>query len=189
MNSAIVDDGMNPTVHLRCLCDVEMDTADDIKVCQTTIYHLNLDLAVEKIREMNHLQFPLDHIRQWERGQMTAVHSMTDMWGPGRNGGVKSKFFKDKKAWRTWLGYLREVVMDWDGFDAWDWGGFKDMRTIDIKKLEQKDFYRLSLNLLRFFIHTFMMCLGYMPSPLLHPLILARPCCPRHRKKFATGLP
>ncbi|KAH9954983.1 hypothetical protein BGW80DRAFT_1258350 [Lactifluus volemus] len=59
-------------------------------------------------------------------GGDVSVDGMTDMWGPIRNGGVKSGFFEDKTAWRTWLRCLREVVMEWDGFDAWDWGSFTD---------------------------------------------------------------
>ncbi|KAH9972262.1 hypothetical protein BGW80DRAFT_1252795 [Lactifluus volemus] len=187
-NTAITDRGADPTTVLACNCEVEMDTADDVDVRQTILYHLNLKHAVEEIREMDRLQFPLDQAKRWDYGgRMSAVDGMTDMWGPIRNGGVKSGFFEDKTAWRTWLRCLREVVMEWDGFDAWDWGSFTDIRTMGINRLSQTDFYKLSVHLLTFFIHTFITRLGYYPSFLLHPPILAGPCCSRHRKKFATG--
>ncbi|KAH9962007.1 hypothetical protein BGW80DRAFT_1462982 [Lactifluus volemus] len=187
-NTAITEHGADPTSLLACNCEVEMDTADDVDVRQTILYHLNLNHALEEIREMDRLQFPLDQAKRWDYGgRLSSVDGMTDMWGPIRNGGVKSGFFEDKTAWRTWLRCLREVVMEWDGFDAWDWGSFTDVRTMGINKLSQKDFYKLAVHLLTFFIHTFITRLGYYPSFLLHPPILAGPCCSRHRKKFATG--
>lgn len=113
---------------------------------------------------------------------------MTDMWGPARDGGVKAHFFQDKKAWRAWLRAAREVVMDWEGFDSWDWHGFSGVRTMGINKLSQEDFYEFSWRLLTFYIRTFISHLGYYPSPMLYPPILAGSHCEAHRRKFATGL-
>jgi len=119
---------------------------------------------------------------------MSAILDMMDMWGPIRDGGVISDFFADKKVWRAWLRAACEVVMAWDGFDDWDWDGFTDVRTLGINRLSSGDFWRLSIRVLAFFIKMFITCLGYYPSPMLHPLILADQCCPKHKKKFATSL-
>ena len=113
---------------------------------------------------------------------------MTDMWGPCREGGVKSGFFEDKKAWRLWLQAAREVVMDWEAFNKWDWEGFMDVRNMGINKLTLNNFARLTVCILTFFIYTFVTRLGYYPSPMLCPPILAGPHCAIHKKKFASGL-
>ncbi|KAN0111297.1 hypothetical protein V8E52_008672 [Russula decolorans] len=68
------------------------------------------------------------------------------MWGPIRDGGVQSGFFADKKAQRLWLQAACDVTMDWDGFDDWDWNGFKDVRNLLINKLSFGDFPSLSSN-------------------------------------------
>ena len=75
-----------------------MNMADNVEVCQMILYHLNMDHASAEIKEMDHLQFPLNFKRQWDQGRLNAILSMTDMWGPCREGGVKSGFFEDKKA-------------------------------------------------------------------------------------------
>jgi hypothetical protein len=180
--------GFDPTSVLSCQCDVEMATADNVEVRQTILYHLNMDHAVAEIKAMDREQFPLDFQQRWNKGRLSAILDMTDMWGPTRDGGVKARFFEDKKAWRAWLHAAREVVMDWDGFDTWDWDGFSNVRTIGINKLSQEDFYRISLRLLIFFIRSFITRLGYYPSPMLYPPVLASPRCESHRHKFATGL-
>ena len=113
---------------------------------------------------------------------------MMDMWGPCREGGVKLGFFKDKKAWRLWLWAAREVVMDWEAFDKWDWEGFTDVRNMGINKLTLNDFARLTVHILTFFIYTFVTHLSYYPSPMVCPPILAGPHCAIHKKKFASGL-
>ena len=74
-----------------------MDMADDDEIQQTVLYHLNMSHAYTEIKEMDHLQFGLDY-EIWSQGQMSAIHGMTDMWGPIRDGGVISGFFVDKKA-------------------------------------------------------------------------------------------
>jgi hypothetical protein len=164
-----------------------MDTADDDEIRQTLLYHLNMSHASAEIKEMDRLQFGSDYeIRS--QGRMSAILDMTDMWGPIRNGGVISEFFADKKAWRAWLRAAREVVMAWEGFDDWDWDRFTDVRNMGINKLTPKDFHRLCIRVLAFFINTFVTRLGYYPSPMLCPPILANHRCPTHKKKFATGV-
>jgi hypothetical protein len=144
-----------------------------------------MDQMSAKIKEMDHLQFPMDFKKQWDQGHLSAILHMTDMWGDAGNGGVNSGFFEDKKAWRSWLWAAREVVMEWEGFD--DWEGFKGFRYMGINqfnKLPQKEFYTLTVRLLVFFITTFVTRLGYYPSPMLHPPILAGHHCAKHRRKF-----
>jgi predicted small metal-binding protein len=62
----ITDYGADPTELLCCRCEVQMDSADDVEVRQTILYHLNMNHAVEEIREMDRLQFPLDHVKRWD---------------------------------------------------------------------------------------------------------------------------
>ena len=73
---------------------------------------------------------------------------------------VKLGFFKDKKAWRLWLQAAREVVMDWEAFDEWNWEGFMDVRNMGINKLTLNNFARLTVYILTFFIYTFITRLG-----------------------------
>ena len=178
--------GCDVTSILRCRCEVQMDTADDNEVRQTVLYHLNMYQASAEIREMDLLQFPLGDKRR-SQGRWSAISDMTDMWGPIRNGGVLSEFFADKKAWKTWLRAARDVVMEWEGFDEWDWEGLTDVRNMGINKLSAGDFYKLTMRILIFFINSFVTRLGYYPSPILCPPILASQRCPKHKKKFATG--
>ena len=185
--SAELASGRDVSSILYCRCEVEMDTADDDEVRQTVLYHLNMDHAFAEIREMDRLQFALDYEKRCQ-GRMSAIFTMTDMWGPGRNGGVQPNFFGDKKAWRAWLDAARTVVMEWEGFDDWDWDGFTDIRNIRIKTLSFEDFRRLAVRILVFFITSFVTRLGYLPSPMLRPPILANPRCSKHKRKFAAGL-
>jgi hypothetical protein len=185
--SAQVASGCDVSSVLYCRCEVQMDTADDDDIRQTVLYALNMSHASAEVKEMDRLQFGSDYeIRS--QGRMSAILDMTDMWGPIRDGGVISDFFADKKAWRAWLRAAREVAMAWDGFDDWDWDGFTDVRTLGINRLSSGDFWRLSIRVLAFFIKTFITRLGYYPSPMLRPPILANQRCPKHKKKFATGL-
>ena len=183
--SAKVTCGHDPTSLLPCRCGVELDTADDVEVRQTVLYHLNMDQMSAEIKEMDRLQFPMDFKKRWDQGRLSAILHMTDMWGDAGNGGVNSGFFEDKKAWRSWLWAVCEVVMEWEGFD--DWEGFKGFRYMGINqfnKLPQKEFYTLTVHLLVFFITTFVTRLGYYPSPMLHPPILTGHHCAKHRRKF-----
>jgi hypothetical protein len=110
------------------------------------------------------------------------------MWGPIRNGEVKSGFFKDKKAWRAWLRVVCQVIMEWESFDKWDWEGFTDIRNMGINRLFLEKFHKLTLCILIFFIKSFVTCLGYYPSSILCPPILVDQRCTKHKKKFATSL-
>ncbi len=173
---------------LCCHCEVQMDIADNNEIRQTVLYHLNMSHAYAEIKEMDRLQFGSDY-KIWSQGQMSAIHSMTDMWGPIRDGGVILEFFMDKKAWIEWLRVACIIVMEWEGFDDWDWEGLKDIRNMAInKKLSPTDFHMLTVCILVFFIKTFVTCLGYYPSPMFCPPILANHHCAMHKKKFATGL-
>ena len=186
--SAEVVSGRDVASVLGCRCEVQMDTADDEDTRQTILYHLNMEHASAEIKEMDRLQFPLDYETRWQQGRMSAILDMTDMWGPTRDGGVKPAFFEDKKAWINWLRAARIVIMDWDGFDDWDWDGFNDVRNLVInKKMSKTSFRRLTVRILAFFIDTFVTRLGYYPSPMLYPPILAGARCATHRKKFASG--
>jgi len=78
--------------------------------------------------------------------------------------------------------------MDWEGFNEWDWKGFRDVRNMGINKLSFYDFRKLVVRILIFFIRSFVTHLGYFPSPMLHALILTGHCCKTHKKKFDTGL-
>ena len=185
--SAEVTSGCDVSSGLLCNCDVQMDTADDVLIRQTILYHLNIDHAVAEIKELDHLQFQSKFQRRYQDRQ-SPILIMTDMWGPIRDGGVKSGFFEDKKAWRAWLRAAREVVMEWDGFDEWDWGCFGNVRTMGINKLSQEDFYEFAVRLLMFYIYSFVTRLGYYPSPMHHPPVLINRRCATHKKKFGTGL-
>ncbi len=74
--------------------------------------------------------------------------------------------------------------MDWDGFDSWDWDGISNVRTLNVDSLLGLVFRRLTVHLLAFYIHSFVSHLGYYPSSLLHPPILAVPSCREHGRKF-----
>jgi hypothetical protein len=105
-----------------------------------------------------------------------------------RDRGVKLGSFENKKAWRAWLQVACQVVMEWEGFNEWDWEGFMDIRNMGINSLSTGDFHKLTMHVLIFFIQSFVTHLGYYPSPILCPLILANQRCTKHRKKFATSL-
>ena len=77
--SAEVTSGYDVSSVLPCHCEVEIDTADNIEVHQTILYHLNMNHASAKIKEMDHLQFPSDFKKQWDQGCLNSILSMTDM--------------------------------------------------------------------------------------------------------------
>jgi hypothetical protein len=185
--SADVAAGLHdPSSLLPCHCDVQMTTADDPEIRQVILYYLNSYHVYEELKEMGRLQFKTTFEKRW-RSQETAVNQIVEMWDPS-GGGTDFKFFHNKKVWRNWLWAVREVVMNWDGFDSWDWGGFS-VKTLSINSLSHPDFYRLAVRLLAFYIHSFVSCLGYYPSPLLYPPTFATPACSRcdHRRKFGVG--
>ncbi|KAH9171259.1 hypothetical protein EDB89DRAFT_1972868 [Lactarius sanguifluus] len=175
----------SPTSALPCGCDVQMTSADDPDVRQVALYYLNSFHAIAEIKEMERLQFPAEFERRW-RWQGSLVEQMVEMWDPS-GGNNDFTFFHNKKVWRNWLWLVREVVMQWDGFDDWDWGYFSDVRRVRIKTLPEQDFYKLTIRLLSFFIHSFVSRLGYYPSPILNPPILATVSCVKHRRKFGSG--
>ena len=185
--SAEVASGREVRTLMTCQCEVKIDSADDDNIRQTVLYHLNLEHASAEIKDMYRIQFPQDFQRRIQ-DRLTHILSMTDMWGPCRNGGVNSDFFVDKKAWTVWLRAAREVIMDWEGFDEWDWDGLTNVRTIGIDNMDPSIFFKMSLRILTFFIHTFVTRLGYYPSPMLLPPFLASHHCIIHPRKFATGL-
>ena len=82
---------------LHCSYEVQIDMANDDKVQQTILYHLNMEHAIAEIREMDYLQFVSDYER-WSQGWLSAILDIMDMWGPIRDGGVKLGFFENKKA-------------------------------------------------------------------------------------------
>ncbi|KAF8494365.1 hypothetical protein F5888DRAFT_1805539 [Russula emetica] len=99
--SAEVASGRDISCVLSCRCEVQLDSADDDEVRQTVLYHM--EHASAEIKEMDRLQFLSDFKRHWNQGRLTAILTMTDIWGPCRDGGVKSEFYEDRKAWRAWL--------------------------------------------------------------------------------------
>ena len=108
------------------------------------------------------------------------------MWDPS-GGGVNADFFSNKKVWRSWVWAVRDVIAHWDGFDHWNWGHFSNVQNMGINKLSGSDFHRFTVYLLTFFINSFVKCLGYYPSPLLHPPTFAGHTCTSHQKKFGNG--
>jgi hypothetical protein len=55
--------------------------------------------------------------------------------GPVRRGLCQLEFFYNKKVWRGWVWAVHDLVVDWDGFDHWNWGNFSNVRTMGINKL------------------------------------------------------
>ncbi|KAF8264007.1 hypothetical protein EI94DRAFT_1806339 [Lactarius quietus] len=149
------------------------------------IYYLNSFHVYEEIKEMEHLQFPTTFEKRWA-GLRLELNQIVEMWDPS-GGGVNPDFFCNKKVWRSWVQAVREVVADWDGFEHWDWGHFSNVRNMGLNKLLGPDFEKFTVCLLAFFIHLFVQCLGYYPSPLLCPPTFAGHTCTNHRKKFGNG--
>ena len=172
----------DPTSRLSCGCIVQMETADEPEVRQAALYHLNLLHTVEEIKQMERVLFPSSFETRW-KDQLLWVDTITGLWDPW-GGEPAPGFFHNKKAWRSWLLAMREVVADWDGFDRWDWSDLSKVRTLDINKLSTPDFHKFTVRLLAFFIHSFVTRLGYYPSPLLCPPTFATHSCSKHRKKF-----
>ena len=180
----------DPTSLLPCYCRVQMTTANDPDVRQVILYYLNSFHIYEEVKAMEHLQFKATSEKhtfekQWIHKENWVVH-ISEMWDP-IHGDTDCRFFRNKKAWRIWLFSLREVVMEWDGFDSWDWGGFSDVKTLNIDSLLGPDFRRLAIRLLAMYVHSFVTCLGFYPSPLLRRPLLAVPSCQEHRRKFGHG--
>ena len=176
----------DPTSRLACRCHVQLTTADDTDVREVVLYYLNSFHVYEEMKEMECFQFPTDFEKRWRR-QTLELNQIVEMWDPS-GGSVNSDFFCNKKVWRSWVRALRDVIADWDGFDDWNWGHFSNARKMGINKLSGPDFQRFTVDLLAFFIRSFVQRLGYYPSPLLRPPTFAGHTCTEHRKKFGNGL-
>jgi hypothetical protein len=177
----------NPTSFLPCCCNIQMTTADDEDICQVTLFYLNSFHVNEEIKAMECLQFEDTFESRW-RCQEMSVNHLVEMWDPSA-GCTDFKFFNNKKLWRDWLRTVRNVVQDWDSFNDWNWGGTSNVKTLGINMLPHQDFQRLSVCLLAFYIHSFVSRLGFYPSALLLPPILAVPLCHVHCRKFGCGVP
>jgi hypothetical protein len=176
----------NPTSGLACRCDVHLATADDTNIRQVVLYYLNSFHVYEEIREMERLLFPTTFEKRWE-ALRPEIEMIVEMWDPS-GGGVNPDFFCNKKVWRRWVRAVRDVVADWNGFEQWDWGSFSNVRSMGINKLSGPDCQRFTIRLLTFFIHSFVIRLGYYPSPLLRPPYLGAHSCTAHAKKFGYVL-
>ncbi|KAH9024436.1 hypothetical protein EDB83DRAFT_2527143 [Lactarius deliciosus] len=175
----------NPTSLLSCRCDVQLATADDTDIRQVVLYYLNSFQVYEEIREIKRLQFPTTFEKRW-RSQYLELNQILEMWDLSGGCSVDPKFFR-KKVWRSWVQAVRDLVVDWDGFEQWDWGGFSKVRTMEIDNLSGSDLHKFTIRLLTFFIHSFVTHLGYYPSPLLLPPSLAAHSCADHAKSFGNA--
>jgi hypothetical protein len=173
----------NPKSQLSCHCDVQLTTADDTNIRQVVLYYLNSFHMYEEIREMEQHQFPTTFKKRWKI-QTLRVHKIVEMWDPS-GGNVNPEFFNDKEVWISWVQGVRGLVADWSGFEHWDWGSFTE---VEIDALSGPDFHKFTVRLLTFFIHSFVTCLGYYPSPLLYPPTLAAHSCANHAEKFGNAL-
>ncbi|KAH9015824.1 hypothetical protein EDB85DRAFT_2156364 [Lactarius pseudohatsudake] len=167
----------DPTSLLPCHCCVQMSMADDTDVCQAMLYYLNSFHVYKEVKAMEHFRFKATSSfkKRWIQ-QENWVYHITEMWDAD-GGATDFKFFHNKKVWRLWLFSLHKVVMDWDGFDSWDWDGISNMMTLNIDSLPGLVFRKLAVCLLKFYIHSFVSRLGFYPSPLLNPPALAVPSC------------
>ena len=184
-SAAVAAGCYNPTSQLSCCCDVQLATVDDTDIRQMVAYYLNSFHTYEEIKEMEHLQFPTTFEKRWI-SQRFEIDQIVEMWDPS-GGGVNTDFFSNKKVWRSWVQVVRNVIAHWDGFDHWNWGHFSNVRNMGINKLSGSNFHRFTVYLLTFFINLFVKCLGYYPSPLLHPPTFAGHTCTSHQKKFGNG--
>ncbi|KAH8978713.1 hypothetical protein EDB92DRAFT_1987125 [Lactarius akahatsu] len=105
----------NPTSLLSCRCDVQLATADDTDIRQ----------VYEEIREIECLQFLTTFEKRW-RSQYLELNQILEMWDPSGGCSVDPKFFH-KKVWRSWVWVVRDLIVNWDGFEQWDWGGFSKL--------------------------------------------------------------
>ncbi|KAH9012327.1 hypothetical protein EDB84DRAFT_1536349 [Lactarius hengduanensis] len=169
----------NPTSLLSCHCDVQLATADDTDIHQVVLYNLNSFQVYEEIREIERLQFPTTFEKRWQ-SQYLELNQILEMWDPSGGCSVDPKFFRKKKVYGN-------LIVDWNGFEQWDWGGFSKVRTMEIDNLSGSDLHKFTIRLLAFFIHSFVTRLGYYPSPLLLPPTLAAHSCADHAKSFGNA--
>ncbi|KAH8978680.1 hypothetical protein EDB83DRAFT_2537509 [Lactarius deliciosus] len=112
-----------------------MSTADDPDVRQAMLYYLNSFHVYEEVKAMERFRFKATSSfeKRWIQ-QENWVYHIAEMWD-AVGGATDFEFFHNKKMWRLWLFSLREVVMDWDGFDSWDWDGISNVKTLNIDLL------------------------------------------------------
>ncbi|KAH9013792.1 hypothetical protein EDB83DRAFT_2321613 [Lactarius deliciosus] len=115
--------------------DPDMSTADDLDVRQAMLYYLNSFHVYEEVKAMECFRFKATSSfeKRWIQ-QENWVYHIAEMWD-AVGGATDFKFFHNKKMWRLWLFSLHEVVMDWDGFDSWDWDGISNVKTLNIDSL------------------------------------------------------
>ncbi|KAH9168593.1 hypothetical protein EDB89DRAFT_1990759 [Lactarius sanguifluus] len=174
-NADITAGCYNPTSLLSCCCNVQLATTDDTNICQVVLYYLNSFHVYEEIREIECLH------------QYLELNQILEMWDPSGGCSVDPKFFCNKKVWRSWVQAVCDLVVDWDGFEQWDWGGFSKVRTLEIDNLSGSDCHKFTIRLLMFFIHSFVTRLGDYLLPLLRPPTLAAHSCTDHAKSFGNA--
>ena len=135
---------------------------------------------------MERHQFPATFKERW-KVQTLRVNKIVEMWDPS-GGSVNPDFFYDKEVWISWVRDLRGLVADWSGFEHWDWSNFSEVRTMETDGLLKADFHKFTVRLLIFFIRSFVIHLGYYPSPLLRPPTLTAHSCIDHSEKFGNAL-
>ncbi|KAH9074898.1 hypothetical protein EDB83DRAFT_2312384 [Lactarius deliciosus] len=118
----------NPTSLLSCHCDIQLATTDDTDIRQ----------VYEEIREIERLQFLTTFEKRWQ-SQYLELNQILEMWDLSGGCSVDPKFFR-KKVWRSWVQAVRDLIVDWDGFEQWDWGGFS-------KKSNEQYLYEFALHL------------------------------------------
>ncbi|KAH9014850.1 hypothetical protein EDB85DRAFT_1899029 [Lactarius pseudohatsudake] len=191
LSAEIAAGRFDPTSTLPCRCAVRMDTADDPDIRQAVLYQLGRQHLFEEIREMERLQFPDNPGNRW-LFKFPNISNVTALFGPSYLDYV-DPHFRLNERWIGWAQRLRDAVMDWDGFDRWDWDGLPDVE--DLKSLNGlwiwrswDQFRKFIIRLLAFLIHSFVTRLGYYPSPLRYPPTLNTHSCddPDHRTKFGT---
>ncbi|KAH9072210.1 hypothetical protein EDB83DRAFT_2516986 [Lactarius deliciosus] len=189
LSAEIAAGRFDPTSTLPCRCAVRIDTADDPDVRQAAVYQLARRHLFEEMREMERLQFPDNPDNRWFFN-FPSICSFTGLFGPSYHEYVDPQFHVNDR-WMEWAFRLRDIVMDWDGFDRWDWDGLpgvESLKSLNMLSIWSYDFRKFIIRLLAFLIHSFVTRLGYYPSPLRYPPTLNTHSCddPDHRTKFGT---
>ncbi|KAH8976535.1 hypothetical protein EDB86DRAFT_3095863 [Lactarius hatsudake] len=139
-----------------------MDTADDPDVRQAALYHLTRQHLYEEMKEMECLQFPDNPDNRW-LFKFPRTSSFVRLFSPSYHTYV-DPHFHDNERWVAWAFGLHDIVMEWDGFDRWDWDGLLDvesLKSLSMLSICSYDLHRLIIHLLAFLIHSFVMHLGY----------------------------
>ncbi|KAH8993550.1 hypothetical protein EDB86DRAFT_3078589 [Lactarius hatsudake] len=138
---------------------------------------------------MEHLQFPDNPDNRW-LFKFPRTSSFTQLFSPSYHTYV-DPHFHDNERWVAWAFGLRDIVMEWDGFDRWDWDGLPDvesLKSLSMLSICSYDLRKLIIRLLAFLIHSFVTRLGYYLSPLRYPSTLNTHSCDDldHRTKFGA---